>query len=421
MYGGIEAERGALKTARRRGSRIFRPSANARVAVLIESSRAYGRGLLLGVAQYAQERAHWRMDYQERELQSGLPPWLNQWKGQGILARIEDDAMTQGLLKVGVPVVNLRRIGRGTTIPAVHTDDAQVVRLVVEHLAERAFQHFGFCGFPGVDYSDVRSALLVQELALKGFTCHGYAPPVVAPHLWTVEFEQDGMASEDHLAAWLEVLPKPIAIMACNDIRGQQVLNACRNAGIHVPDEVAVIGVDNDELLCGLSDPPLTSVAPDTRRIGYEAAALLDRLMQGERIPSKDFYIEPLGIVTRRSTDTLVIPHAGAARALSFLRRHYQEPITLKDLAAELQMTVRAIQDVFKAHVGRSLHGELDRLRVERAKALLRESVLKLEAVAAGCGFANARHFRRTFLRETGQTPRQYRRGLKETTLRQGT
>jgi len=379
--------------------------------VLIESSRAYGRGLLLGVAQYAQEQVGWRIDYQERELQTGLPAWLEHWEGDGVLARIEDDAMAQQLLKLGVPVVDLRRIGSGPTIPAVHTDEPLTVRLVIEHFLERAFQHFGFCGFPGVDYSDRRAFLLRTELAVRGFACHVHTPPTAAPHQWTIEFEQEGMASEEHLTNWLVGLPKPIGIMACNDIRGQQVLNACRKANLRVPEAVAVVGVDDDEVLCGLSDPPLTSVAPDTRRIGYEAAALLDRLMKRETGEATDFYVPPLGIVTRRSTDTLVIAHPGVAQALSFLRRHYREPITLKDLAGELCVTVRSIQDVFKARVGCSLHEELDRLRVGRARELMRDSALKLETIAAACGFSDPRHFRRTFLRVTGQTPRQYRRG----------
>ena len=411
--GGAEADGGLENPKRRRAGRIFQPATTARVAVLIESSRAYGRGLLLGVAQYAHERGRWRIDYQERELQSGLPAWLDRWEGDGILARVEDGAMAAKLLALGIPVVDLRRMGRGTSLPSLHNDEQKLVKLVVEYFAECGFRHFGFCGFPGVDYSDVRGDLLAKELARRGLGCHAYAAPTTASHLWTVDFEQEGVGSEDCLVGWLDRLPKPVAILACNDIRGQQVLNACRNTGLAVPDQVAVVGVDNDELLCELSDPPLTSVAPNTRRIGYEAAALLDRLMRGKKVPTKDFYIPPLGIVTRRSTDTLVIPHAEAARALSFLRRHYQEPITLKDLAAELQVTLRSIQDLFKTHVGRTLHGELDRLRVERAKTLLRNSTLKLEAVAAGCGFSNARHFRRTYLRETGQTPQQYRRGLK--------
>ena len=354
------------------------------------------------------------MDFQERELQSGLPGWLKNWKGQGILARVEDQAMARSLLKLKVPIVDLRRLVPGESIPSVHTDESKVVRLVVAHFQERGFQHFGFCGFPGLDFSDMRAALLDRELGNHGLKCELYTPPAAASHPFTVEYEQEGMEAEDHLARWLDQLPKPIGILACNDIRGQQVLNACRRSGIAVPEQVAVLGVDNDEVLCGLSDPPLSSVTPDTRRIGYEAAALLNRLMHGEPAQEEDVYVEPLGIVTRRSTDTVVIPHAGAARALAFLRRHYQERVTLKDLAADLPVTLRSIQEVFKAHVGRSLHEELERLRADHAKALLQDSTLKLEVIAAASGFSNPRHLRRALMRETGRSPRQYRRELKK-------
>jgi LacI family transcriptional regulator len=411
------ADRPASPTARGQAKPLFRPASTLRVAVLIESSRSYGRGLLLGVARYARERANWRMDYQERELQSGLPPWLNHWKGEGVLARVEDENMARSLMKLGVPIVDLRRLVRGTDLPSVHTEEPKVVQLVVGHFRERGFKHLAFCGFAGVDYSDMRRDLFTQELAKCGLKCNSYVPPTATPHQFTVEFEQEGMESEDHLARWLESQPKPVGIMACNDIRGQQVLNACRRAGIPVPEQVAVMGVDNDEVLCELSDPPLSSVAPDTRRIGYEAAALLDRLMRGKAARRKDYYVPPVGIVTRRSTDTLVIPHPAAAQALSFLRRHYQEPITLKDVAGGLRVTLRSIQDVFKAHVGATLHGELDRLRIGRAKDLLQDSALKLAAIATACGFSNQRHFRRTFLRQTGQTPQQYRQDLKRLRL----
>jgi LacI family transcriptional regulator len=304
-------------------------------------------------------------------------------------------------------------MARGSSIPAVRSNEPTIARMIAAHFVERGFQHFGFCGFPGVDYSDKRADLLAKELARRGFECQVYAPPAGAPHISTVDFEQDGIGLEEHLCGWLRRLPKPAGIMACNDIRGLQVLNACRRAGMAVPEQVAVIGVDNDEVLCQLANPPLSSVVQDTVKIGYEAAALLSRMMDGEPPGQTELYVEPLGIALRRSTDTLVIPHAETARALSFLRRHYHKPITLKDLAAELSVTLRSIQGIFKAHVGRSLHGELDRLRVGRAKELLRDSALKLESVAAACGFSNPRQFRRTFLRETGQTPQQRRRDLK--------
>jgi len=384
-----------------------------RVAVLIESSRAYGRGLLLGVAKYVHEFSHWQVYSHERELQSTLPGWFSRWDGDGVIARIEGAAMAKAIRRLGVPVVDLRRIGTGEDFPALHTDEQAVVRLVVQHFQERGFQHFAFWGFAGADYSERRESILKEQLAQRKTTLRVYSPTLHARKGWTIEYEQLMPTLQQNAVHWLQCLPKPVAVMACNDIAGQQVLEVCRLAGLRVPDQVAVIGVDNDEVLCQLADPPLTSVAPDTVRIGYEAAALLDQMMAGNESEQMDRYIEPLGIVPRRSTDTLVIPHAGAAQALSFLRRHFRDPITLKDLDAELQVSLRSIQDAFKVHVGHSLHQELDRLRVTFAKELLREFSLKLQTVAAQSGFSNPRHFRRTFLRQTRQTPQQYRRDLK--------
>jgi LacI family transcriptional regulator len=390
-----------------------RREAPLRVAVLIESSRAYGRGLLLGVAKYVHERSHWQVYSHERELQSTLPRWFDRWNGDGVIARIEGPAMAKAIRRMGVPVVDLRRIGTASEPPALHTDEHAVVRLALEHFLERGFHHFAFWGFAGADYSERRESILKEQLAKRKTPIHVYSPTPRAHKGWTIEYEQLEPELEQNGVRWLQKLPKPVAVMACNDIAGQQVLEVCRLAGVRVPDQVAVIGVDNDEVLCQLADPPLTSVAPDTVRIGYEAAALLDEMMAGKRPQHADRYIEPLGIVARRSTDTLVIPHVGAAQALSFLRRHFRDPITLKDLDSELPISLRSIQDAFKKHVGRSLHQELDRLRATFAKDLLREFGVKLQTVAVQCGFVNPRHFRRTFLRETGQTPQQYRRELK--------
>ena len=397
----------------KRGPSARRRAAPLRVAVLIESSRAYGRGLLLGVAKYVHERSHWQVYSHERELQSTLPRWFDRWDGHGIIARIEGSAMARAIRRLRVPVVDLRRIGTGADLPALHTDEHAVVRLVLEHFLERGFRHFAFWGFAGADYSERRQAILKEQLAERKTLLHVYSPTPRARKSWTIEYEQLEPELEQNGVRWLQKLPKPVAVMACNDIAGQQVLEVCRLAELQVPDQVAVLGVDNDEVLCQLADPPLTSVAPDTVRIGYEAAALLDEMMAGKRPQHMDRYIEPLGIVPRRSTDTLVIPHAGAAQALSFLRRHFRDPITLKDLDGELPVSLRTIQDAFKRHVGRSLHQELGRLRTTFARDLLREFSVKLQTVAVQCGFADPRHFRRTFLRETGQTPQQYRRELK--------
>lgn len=169
--------------------------------------------------------------------------------------------------------------------PLIETDDRLVVDAAAEHLLSRGFRHFAFCGFPGANYSDVRSELFTARLHREGVPCHVYQPPRRLRSEASFKQEQQGLELEGDVGRWIRSLPKPLALLACNDIRGQQVLNVCRQHDIAVPEQVAVLGVDNDTVLCELSDPPLSSVIPDTDRIGFEAAALLDRLMRGKPRP----------------------------------------------------------------------------------------------------------------------------------------
>src|SRR5665213_1888746 len=229
-----------------------------RVALLIESSRAYGRGTLLGVAKYVRQHGPWSIFFQERGLGDSAPPWLENWEGDGILARVENPQMAAAIHRVGVPTVDLRYLLPNLNLPSVRTDDAAATALAWEHLRERGFQHFAYCGFNGADYSDIRRDQFAQKVAQAGLRCHVYVDPHQSRHhASTLKYEGVGLTDGDRVAQWIKDLPKPIGLMTCNDIRGQQVLNACRSIGLAVPDDVAVIGVDNDEVLCELADPPL--------------------------------------------------------------------------------------------------------------------------------------------------------------------
>jgi LacI family transcriptional regulator len=179
-----------------------------------------------------------------------------------------------------------------------------------------------------------------------------YAPPTRSPQTQTIGYERQGFLFQEHLEQWLVSLPKPIGVMACNDIRGQQVLNLCRRLDLAVPEEVAIIGVDNDEILCELSDPPLTSVAPDTLRIGYEAAVLLDRMMKGDNPPAKPVHIPPREIVTRRSTEVLALDDRQLAVGLRFIRDHAFDPITINEAAKVASMCRRVFERRFAAKMG---------------------------------------------------------------------
>lgn len=378
-----------------------------RVAVLVEASRSYGRALLQGIAEYVRVCGPWSISLDDRGLREP-PVWLKNWRGNGMIARVETRPLGRALLSRHVPIVDVRGAVHDLGIPLVETDEDAVVRLAVEHFRQRGFRHFAYCGFPGANYSDRREGTFREQLAAAGFGCDVYQPPGPSRGaLW--ELERQNLAYRDHLARWLKKLPKPTGLMACNDIRGQQTLDACREAGIAVPDEIAVLGVDNDELLCNLADPPLSSVAPNARRIGYEAAALLDGLMAGQPSPPATIFIPPLGLTTRRSTDVLAVEDRDVAGAVRFIRENACKGIQVHDVLAAVPLSRSVLERRFVQFLGRTPKAEIDRVRMERVKQLLAETDFSLPRVAAMTGFVHSEYLSVAFKNHTGQTPGRYR------------
>jgi LacI family transcriptional regulator len=380
-----------------------------RVALLIESSRAYGRGTLLGIAKYIREHGPWSVFLQERSLDDVAPVWLKDWGGDGILARVENQTMAHAIHRLKVPAVDLRYLLPELDMPSVRIDDDAATRMAYEHLRGRGFQHFAFCGFNGADYSDIRRDSFAQRVADAGLRCHIYVDPRPPQKTTTLKYEEQGLTDGDRVARWLKGLPKPIGLMACNDIRGQQVLNACRSVGIAVPDEVAVIGVDNDEVLCDLSDPPLSSVIPNSERIGYEAAALLDQMMAGKKAPKAPLVIEPAGILTRRSTDVLAIEDRHIAAAVRFIREHACEGIDVGNLLKAVPLSRSTLERRFAKVLGRSPKEEILRVRLNRAKQLLAETDFPLALVAEKVGLEHTEYLSVIFKKKTGMTPAHFR------------
>lgn len=385
-------------------------SPRRRVALLIESSRAYGRGLLLGISKFVREHHGWSVRFEEWRWTDGPPSWLEWWDGDGIIARIETRSLADRIARRRVPVVDVRGSVADLGVPLIDTDDQRVALLAAEHLFERGFRHCAFCGFAGANYSDKRSRWFENAVTQAGGTCSVYAGPGRPPNAETIEHEKRGLLSEDDLLQWLAGLPKPVGIMACNDIRGQQILNACRRLGRLVPDEVAVVGVDNDEVLCELSDPPLTSVVPNTTRIGYEAAALLERMMNGAQPPARPKRIAPLGIVTRGSTDVLAIPDRAIAAALRLIREHACHGVKVPDLVRAAALSRSVLERRFTAMVRRSPKAEIQRVQLARARQLLAETDLPLSTVADRCGFRHPEYFNAVFRLKTGVTPGHFRK-----------
>jgi LacI family transcriptional regulator len=381
-----------------------------RVALLIESSRAYGRGLFLGIAKFVREHHEWSVQSEEWKWTDPLPDWLNDWDGDGVIGRVETPEMAAQLQQLKVPVVDVRGSVKGAGLPLIDTDDRKVAEAAAEHLMERGFRHYAFCGFVGANYSDKRSYWFQERLALAGCPCDVYRPPGKLVEAQTTGYEKRGLLFQEDLGRWLKSLPKPVGMMACNDIRGQQVLNLCRRHELIAPEEVAVIGVDNDEVLCELSDPTLSSVAPNSPRIGYDAAVLLERLMAGGAAPAAPIFIPPLGIVTRRSTEVLALNDRQMAIGLRFIRDHAFDPITISEVARAAGMSRRVFERRFAAQMGRPPKAEVVRLRLERVKQLLVDTDWSLAEIAERTGFNYAEYLHTVFTHKIGITPGEFRR-----------
>jgi LacI family transcriptional regulator len=375
------------------------------VAVLIETSRAYGRGLLEGVAEYVRQQGPWSVYFKPQGLGEAPPSWLKGWKGHGILARIDDATTAEAVQATGLPAVDLRGRLPGLGLPRVGVDNRALARLAVQHLRERGFRHFAFCGLPPGEHThmDQRCDDFCRLVGEGGHSWDVFRPRRGRGHpSWEQEQEQ--------LADWLRGLVRPVGIMACNDDRGQQLLDACRRAGVAVPDEAAVIGVDNDPILCGLATPPLTSIDVNAQRVGYEAASLLDRLMAGEPAPAGGIFLDLCRVVTRQSTDVLAIEDRELAKAVHFIREHACDGIRVEDVLTEVCLSRSVLERRFKQLLGRTPKAEILAVQIERARQLLTETDLPLGTVARRSGFRNEKYFGDIFYRKTGVRPGAYRR-----------
>lgn len=384
------------------------------VALLIGFSRNYRRGILRGIAGYIRAHGPWSCFTPEQGLYGGIPDWLKSWNGDGIIACIDTPRTAKSLLRMKCPVVDVLHNARFAGIPCFDTDAGVVAGLAAEYFLRAGFRHFAFCGFPGIPFSDRREAAFVDFLAARGGEVRVFsARPERSRSLDIPAAERQGIGRTSAIVSWLRRQSRPLALLACNDICGQQVLNACRRHGIRVPEDVAVMGVDNDEVLCNLCDPPLSSVEPDTERLGYEAAALLDRMMRGKRVRPGLVQVPPLRIVERASSDTVPIEDPVTAEALRFIRDHVGDGIAVKDVQAHVRRSRTDLENRFRRHLNISVSAEIWRRRMDRACSLLQETDLRLGEIARQSGFATDSHLCRSFKDRFQMTPAGYRLSCK--------
>jgi LacI family transcriptional regulator len=374
------------------------------IALLIETSNAYARGLLEGITLYLRDHQSWSIYISEHRRGDSVPHWLWGWNGDGIIARIENRDIARAVAERNLPTVDVSAARLLPGVPWVETDDAAIARLAFDHLADRGFRHLGFCGLNNYNWSLWRCDHFRRLAAEAGCDC--------SVHMTETGGDRaaDWAAEQDDLATWIQGLPKPVGVFACFDIRGRQVLDACRMLGVRVPDEVAVIGVDNDPVLCELADPPLSSVIPDTHRTGYVAADLLARMIAGERVQPEAHLIQPRVVIARRSTDALAIDDPDVSAAVAFIREHACDGIGVKQVLDAVALSRRVLESRFKKLLGRTPHAEIVRVQVARARDLLTQTDLPLKTIARRVGIAHAEYLSVVFKSVAGKSPSAYRR-----------
>lgn len=370
-----------------------------RVALLIETTRSYGRNVLRGIGDYAKVYGPW-LFFLPTEMPIRSIPSRDEWDGDGIVAQPhQDKRFLKELAECGIPVVSLSGPPGAGGLHAVRANQSAVAELAIAHFRERGFQRMAYCGNPSELKWPPTGELFRSLAESHGHACSTYEPAYD---------RQARTLRLAHLADWLKSLKKPVGLLAGSDPRAREVLDACQLAGLHVPEEVAVLGVNDDELFCEMANPPLSSVIHNARRIGYEAAAMLDRLMSGKKVVA-DVVVDPLGVKSRQSTDLLAIEDAEVATAVRYIRENACSGIRVEDVLDQVALSRRSLEKRFRQSLGRLPNAEIRRVQIERVKELLVSSDYKLEKIASLTGFSTAQYLAGLFHRMVNMTPGAWR------------
>ena len=381
---------------------VFVPQPPKRVAVLVERHVGYREAVLRGVWRYAIDNG-WIC--RAAALTDDISQRVKAWRADGVIAGLWRGDLVEPLRKLGIPVVDVFT-WYDNDLPRVGIDDAEVGRVAAAHLAQLNLASYAFVGEISMRFAQLRLEHFKRHLAKQDIPCH-----LFPGRPFSSMFDIMGTPHEidTEMAHWLSTLPHPVGVFAANDDLALQVIDACRAANLRVPDDVAVLGVDNDELLCALAHPPLSSVNVAPERVGYAAGVMLDALLAGQPINTPQL-LPPVGVVARQSTDILTIADPDLLAAVRWIRSNACKPVKINDLLEALPVSRRNLEMRFAKYLGISPHDELRRVRIEHVKDLLANTDQPMPIIARRCGFPHAERMAGVFHEVVGQTPTAYRR-----------
>lgn len=359
-------------------------------------------GLYRGVARFAREN-NWHLTT-DMLYAASIP---HGWKGDGIISHVGYwNELADFIRSTPVPRVELTHVRPDLGVPFVDGDNRAIGEIAARHFLERGYRNFAWFPFTNDFLNEERCRGFVDAVAKAGYES-AELPPL--HELKNFRWRGNWSGNLARISKALAALPKPVAVFCYNDCAAANVLSACQQAGISVPEQAAIAGVDNDELLCEAVTVPLTSVIHDLEGVGYQGAALLQRLMDGKSPPRKPLLVPPKGIITRHSSDILAVENIEVARALRFIWENYSNPrLQVPDIVAETNLSRRPLEIAFKKGIGRTIVQEITRTRLEKVKDLLRRCDQSIGEIATACGFNRPNHLHRQFRADTGKSPREF-------------
>jgi LacI family transcriptional regulator len=409
------------------------------VALVLPTEFAYARGVLRGIIAATRERNMYAVGLPDAKRKLGLPwlfrvyrgiyghsskylaRWFKDWNPDGIICQIYDDRLAKVYRNTGKPVIELFESRAKSEFTRILPDDVATGEVAARHFLERGFRHFAYFGAPWMLWSREREAGFRREIERtfqaraqttgnvdfqSSFTFASYGS--VGDSVPAV-FDGPNQRRAAAMTAWLRSLPRPLALFVANDLWGFELLQSARESGLAVPEDIAILGVDDEELLCEIAHPPLSSIRIGAEQIGRVAVSLLDQLLRKKGKIHDVPRVPPIEVVTRQSTDVLAVEDADVAAALRHIRQHAVEGLSVKQLLEAVPVNRRTLERRFVSVLGHTPLEEIRRIRLDRAKVLL-QTDLPIYDVARRCGFATPEYMATTFLQATGTTPTSYRR-----------
>lgn len=368
--------------------------------------------MLRGISQFVHTRNDWSVLFGLRDAFSDVPGWLHDWDGDGVISRRTTASLVDSLQEKGIPLVDLTDGGPAERTPpavnrslhSIRADDVAIGRMAADYLVELGHRSFAFCGHREQVWSTRRRVAFRERLIALGFGLHDcYESPWKLRNAlaWKTECQQ--------IAGWIQSLPKPIGVMAAFDVRGQDLIAACDLVGVSVPEEVSVIGVDDDDLVCELCSTPLTSIKSNMQQVGYLAAETLSQLMMGETPQERNVLVPPNGIAKRQSTDTGAIEDKVVVEALRYIRENACLQISVKDVVRDCDVSRSTLERRMRKAIGRTPSEQIRYVQLSRVRELLVGSTLPYKKIAELSGFLHPEYMHVVFKKEMGVTPGQFR------------